>query len=88
MMDQNDRMDSNGEQAVSQSAGDDTQSSHVNPIQIQKFLRGVDYPCSKDELLEKAKEEGADENIIETLKDMPMDQFNSPNDVSQAIGQL
>lgn len=60
----------------------------VNPIQVQKFLKGVDYPCPKDSLVEKAKEEGADERILNILKKLPMNQFNSPNDVSQAIGRL
>jgi len=61
---------------------------HVNPIQVQKFLKGVDYPVDKNELVEKARKEGADKNVIETLENAPMDKFNSPNDVSQAIGQL
>lgn len=61
---------------------------HVNPIQVQKYLKGVDYPCSKNELVNKAKGEGADNNVIETLKEMPMNQFNSPNDVAQAIGKI
>ncbi|HXS15446.1 MAG TPA: DUF2795 domain-containing protein [Candidatus Saccharimonadales bacterium] len=66
--------------------GDD--GHHVNPIQVQKFLKGVDYPCKKDDLVKKAQEEGADENVISTLKEMKMDSFNSPNDVAQAIGQI
>ena len=30
----------------------------VNPIQIQKFLKGVDYPASKSDLLRNAEREG------------------------------
>lgn len=61
---------------------------HVNPIQVQKFLKGVDYPVNKNELVEKAREEGAGQNVIETLQSVPMDNFNSPNDVAQGIGQI
>lgn len=64
------------------------QQSHVNPIQVQKYLKGVDYPCSKDQLVEKAKEEGADVNVISTLQKMPDQNFNSPNDVAQSIGKI
>lgn len=67
---------------------DGNQQAHVNPIQVQKFLKGVDYPCNKDALISKAKEEGADDSVIETLQEMPTDQFNSPNDVAQAIGKI
>ena len=30
----------------------------VNPIQIQKFLKGVDYPASKSDLLRNAERRG------------------------------
>ncbi len=60
----------------------------VNPIQVEKFLKGVDYPCSKDDLIKKAQEEGADQDVISTLEKMKMDNFNSPNDVAQAIGEI
>lgn len=60
----------------------------VNPIQVQKFLSGVDYPASKDDLIQKARQEGASQDVIGTLEQMPGDQYNSPNDVSQAIGKV
>lgn len=66
----------------------DQNMGQVNPIQVQKFLKGVDYPCSKDELVHKAEEEGADQNVVQTLQHMPMEKFNSPNDVTQAIGKI
>ena len=59
-----------------------------NPIQLQKFLSGVDYPATKQDLLEKARQEGADEPVLRTLEQLPMDRFNSPNDVSEAYGKL
>ncbi len=65
-----------------------TKQGHVNPVQVQKFLKGVDYPASKQQLIDKAKQEGADQNVIETLSRMPMDRFNSPNDVAEAIGKI
>ena len=60
----------------------------VNPIQVQKFLGGIDYPVGKRELVEHAKSEGADDDVTSTLEELPMDEFNSPNDVSEAIGKL
>jgi predicted outer membrane protein len=61
---------------------------HVNPIQIQKYLKGVDYPASKQALLEKAKSMGADENICQSLEQLPDEDFQTPADVSQAFGRL
>lgn len=59
----------------------------VNPTQVQKYLGGLDYPCTKADLVDHARQEGADQNVINTLQGLPYDEFNSPNDVSQAIGQ-
>ncbi len=64
------------------------QQGRVNPIQVQKFLKGVDYPASKQELIDKARAEGADQNVVQTLQAMPGERFNSPNDVAQAIGKI
>jgi hypothetical protein len=59
----------------------------VNPIQIQKFLRGVDYPTDKRTLVERARANRADDNVLRTLESLSMDRFNSPNDVSEALGK-
>lgn len=58
----------------------------VNPIQLQKHLKGVDYPASKQDLITHAKEQGADEEAISALEQMPDEQYETPTDVSKAIG--
>lgn len=62
--------------------------ARVNPIQIQKYLKGVDYPASKATLLDTARREGADENVCASLEQLPDEQFQTPADVSQAFGRL
>jgi predicted outer membrane protein len=62
--------------------------SHVNPIQVQKYLRGVDYPASKAALLEKARSLGADKDVCASLEQLPDEQYQTPADVSQAFGAL
>lgn len=62
--------------------------AHVNPIQIQKFLKGVDYPATKEALIENAKNMGADENVCSSLEQLPDEDFQTPADVSQAFGKL
>ena len=60
----------------------------ANPIQVQKFLSGMDYPASKDEIVEHAKSNGADENIMDTLEQLPEEDYETPADVSKAIGKI
>lgn len=60
----------------------------VNPIQVEKYLKHVDYPAYKEDLIRSALEEGADENVIHTLQAMPDRKFEGPIGVSRAIGNL
>lgn len=58
----------------------------INPIQAQKYLKGVNYPVSKQDLVAHAKKGGADKALCEHLEKMPGDSFETPADVSKAIG--
>lgn len=60
----------------------------VNPVQVQKFLKGMDYPANKQEVLHHAKQQGADENVCSTLEQLPDEDFETPADVSKAIGGI
>jgi hypothetical protein len=60
----------------------------ANPIQVQKFLSGMDYPANKEELVDHAKSKGADENIMQTLEQLPDEDYETPADVSKAIGHI
>jgi hypothetical protein len=60
----------------------------VNPIQLQKALKGVNYPAGKNELIEAAKRNGGDQNIADTLGKLPERQYQKPSDVSKALGEM
>ncbi|MDP9383570.1 MAG: DUF2795 domain-containing protein [Chloroflexota bacterium] len=57
----------------------------VNPIQVQKYLKGADYPMTKDDLVSLAQKNGAPEDVIQQLQGMNRDEFNGPNAVTQAM---
>jgi hypothetical protein len=56
-----------------------------NPIQMQKFLGGVDYPASRDDLVRHAEQHGADDDVLEGLRQMEDRSYDGPNAVSQAF---
>ena len=62
--------------------------AQVNPIQLQKYLKGVDYPASKDDLIQRAKQQGADENVNSALEQLPDEQYQTPTDVNKALGDI
>ena len=56
-----------------------------NPIQIQKFLGGVDYPATKETLLAHAKDSGADSTVMDALQNIAEKEYDSPTAVSSAV---
>ncbi|GAA5534887.1 DUF2795 domain-containing protein [Deinococcus aluminii] len=64
------------------------QGARINPIQLQKHLKGVDYPASKQDLVQAAERNGADENVRAALDRLPDNEYNKPSDVSKALGDL
>lgn len=56
-------------------------------IEVQKYLAGVSYPATKEELVEHAKGHGAPQDVIEALQAMPDEEFDGPNRVSSAVAR-
>lgn len=56
-----------------------------NPIQIQKFLGGIDYPASKDDIVQRAKDSGADDAVLDALNAIPDKEYDAPTAVSEAV---
>lgn len=57
----------------------------INPIELQKSLKGVDYPAKKDDIVKAAEENGADGDVLDALKNLPDESFERPTDVSKAL---
>ena len=58
----------------------------LNPIDVQKNLKGVSYPASRDDLVQAAEENGAGDDLVETLRQLSENSFESPADVMEALG--
>ena len=52
------------------------------PVELQKYLGGIDYPASKDELVRRARSNGADDDLVGRLSSIPERQYDGPNAVS------
>jgi hypothetical protein len=53
--------------------------------EVQKALKGVNYPASKDELASHAEGNGADRDLVEALRGMDKSSFDGPNAVMKAL---
>ncbi|MFJ6653957.1 DUF2795 domain-containing protein [Microbacterium sp. NPDC091313] len=60
-------------------------ADNPTPIELQKYLGGVDYPASKDDLVSAARGNGAPDDLVSALENAGPDSFDSPTGVSSAL---
>lgn len=60
----------------------------VAPVKVQKFLKGVNYPAKRKQLIETAKLNNADQQVISLLERLKEEDFKSPAEVSRGIGEI
>lgn len=61
----------------------------INPIQLQKHLKGVTYPASKQDLLRRAEDNGGlDDQMRSVLQALPEQQYGRPTDVTAAVKNI
>lgn len=56
-----------------------------NPQDAQQYLQGINWPADKQQVVDKAKGNGAPQPMLEQLKNLGGGQFSGPQDV---IGKL
>jgi hypothetical protein len=72
----------------SSSSGGSSSGGRVIPpqIRVQKYLKGVEYPATKDDLVTNAKGQGAGDDVMGFLQGLPDRDYDSPVAVSRAVG--
>jgi hypothetical protein len=57
----------------------------VSPIDMQKALKGVEYPTSRKDLVTTARNNGADDTVVRKLEHLSKDRFDGPDQVSKEM---
>jgi Protein of unknown function (DUF2795) len=61
----------------------------TNPVSVQNYLKGMDYPANKEDLIDYVQEQGVEDDVLEILEQLPDDEeYNSATEVNQAIGEI
>lgn len=60
----------------------------VNPLPLLEQLDGLDYPVSREDLIRRAQEIGAGTAVLQMLRSLPMDHFDSSVEVTDAVTEL
>jgi hypothetical protein len=58
----------------------------VQVTDVQKALKGADYPAIRDDLVALAESNGADAEVVGALDGMEAGSFGSPAEVMKALG--
>ena len=54
---------------------------------VQKVLKDVQFPASKQDLVRVAQQNHVPDPILDKIRSLPADQFRGPQDVIQAVQQ-
>lgn len=57
-----------------------------SPIELQRHLKAIDYPCNKDEVIATARSQGAPKEVMADLEQLPEQEYGSPTDITHALG--
>lgn len=55
--------------------------------EVTKNLSGVDFPAKREDLVAHAKDQGADDDVVQAIEDLPQNEFHSMADVMKAFGK-
>ncbi|WP_181297306.1 DUF2795 domain-containing protein [Pseudomonas sp. Q2-TVG4-2] len=58
-----------------------------SPANVTTYLKGIDYPAKKDQLVQHAQQNGADSEVIEVLNNMPDQEYGNMADVMKGYGE-
>lgn len=60
----------------------------VSPAQVESYLKGISFPASKQDIIRQAEDNGADEPVLNILGSLREKEYQSPIDISKAIGKM
>lgn len=58
-----------------------------SPANVTHHLKGIDFPADKQALVRQAKDNRADDDVLEAIRAMPDGDYASMADVMKAYGQ-
>ena len=59
--------------------------SNLDLGQLQQYLPNMDFPAGKDEVVNQIQNNGAPQEVIDSVKNSGTENFNSADEVLQAV---
>jgi hypothetical protein len=55
---------------------------------VSHYLKGVDYPAKRDDLMQQAKKNGAESEVLNVIKQLPDQEYGNMADVMKGYGEV
>ncbi|MCW8195884.1 DUF2795 domain-containing protein [Proteobacteria bacterium 005FR1] len=63
-------------------------SKSVSPVEVEKYVAGINFPVNKNQLVDHAREKGAPKEVLDFMSDFPERDYVSAADVAKGVGQV
>lgn len=60
----------------------------VNVVEVEKYVAGINFPVTKDQLVDHAREKGAPQEVVGFMSEMPERDYVSTMDVARGVGEV
>jgi hypothetical protein len=65
-----------------------TSTPHVSPVNLAHYLRGAQFPASKQDLKADAQKNHAPKEVLQIIDELPEDTYRTMAEVMKAVGQV
>ncbi len=59
-----------------------------SPANVATYLKGIDYPANKEQLVQHAQKNGAESEVMDVLNNMPDHEYGNMADVMKGYGEV
>ncbi len=63
-------------------------SQNVSASQLTMYLKNIDFPADKQQIIEAAKSNGAPEQVMQMLNRLPDKQYTRSNEIEQEFSKM
>ncbi|WP_028239507.1 DUF2795 domain-containing protein [Stutzerimonas azotifigens] len=59
-----------------------------SPANVTHHLKGIDFPAGREDLVEHARKNDADQEVLDVLEQMPDEKYGSMAAVMKGLGEV
>lgn len=63
-------------------------SESVSAAQLAQYLKGIDFPADREDIINTAKSNDAPANVMSYMKRLPERTYNRPTEVEQEFSKI